>query len=147
MRSSPQHDVCSLGYVAGFTNPEVCNRADLFDVYVNLPDSTITVSTTAKGLLNIHSSVMLWGEHFESSNKPVFEMVLLTLFGSAATEAMAMGKVHKDIGQLIVQSAEDAERTDAQVIKVRMCWGFQTGNNSQSCHFCGDGRPCHRCCF
>ena len=48
-------------------------------------------------------------------------MVLLTLFRSAATEAMAMGKVHKDIGQLIVQSAEDAERTDAQVIKVRMC--------------------------
>lgn len=68
------------GYVAGFTDPEVGNRADLFDVYVNLPESTITVSPTAK-------------------------------------EAMAMGKVHKDIGQLIVQSAEDAERTDAQVIK------------------------------
>ncbi|XP_059930014.1 DENN domain-containing protein 10 [Gadus macrocephalus] len=68
------------GYVAGFTNPEVGNRADLFDVYVNLPDNTITVSPDAK-------------------------------------EALAMGKVHKDIGQLIVQSAEDAERTDAQVIK------------------------------
>ncbi|KAJ3610941.1 hypothetical protein NHX12_023031 [Muraenolepis orangiensis] len=70
------------GYVAGFTNPEVGNRADLFDVYVNLPDSTITVSPTAK-------------------------------------EAMAMGKVHKDIGQLIVQSAEDADRTDAQDISVK----------------------------
>ncbi|KAG7279812.1 hypothetical protein CRUP_013722 [Coryphaenoides rupestris] len=68
------------GYVAGFTDPEVGSRADLFDVYVNLPESTITVSPTAK-------------------------------------EAMAMGKVHKDIGQVIVQSAEDAERTDAQVIK------------------------------
>lgn len=37
------------------------------------------------------------------------------------TEAMAMGKLHKDIGQLIVQSAEDAERSDSQVIKVRTC--------------------------
>lgn len=35
------------------------------------------------------------------------------------TEAMAMGKLHKDIGHLIVQSAEDAERSDSQVIKVR----------------------------
>lgn len=37
----------------------------------------------------------------------------------ATTEAMAMGKFHKDIGNLIVQSAEDAERSDSQVIKVR----------------------------
>lgn len=35
------------------------------------------------------------------------------------TEAMAMGKLHKDVGHLIVQSAEDAERSDGQVIKVR----------------------------
>lgn len=33
-------------------------------------------------------------------------------------EAMAMGKLHKDIGLVIVQSAEDADRTDGQVIKV-----------------------------
>lgn len=33
-------------------------------------------------------------------------------------EAMTMGKLHKEIGHLIVQSAEDTDRTDAQVIKV-----------------------------
>ncbi|XP_034040785.1 DENN domain-containing protein 10 isoform X3 [Thalassophryne amazonica] len=68
------------GYIAGFVDPEVSNRSDLFDVYVNLPDSIITVSQNAK-------------------------------------EAMTMGKLHKDIGLFIVQSAEDAERTDSQVIK------------------------------
>lgn len=30
-----------------------------------------------------------------------------------------MGKLHKEIGHLIVQSAEDVERSDSQVIKVR----------------------------
>ncbi|TMS04886.1 Protein FAM45A [Larimichthys crocea] len=68
------------GYVAGFVDPEVSNRSDLFDVYVNLPDSVITVSQSAK-------------------------------------EAMAMGKLHKEVGHLIVQSAEDADRSDSQVIK------------------------------
>lgn len=41
--------VCSPGYVAGFVDPEVSNRSDLFDVYVNLPDSVITISQGAKG--------------------------------------------------------------------------------------------------
>ncbi|XP_037540606.1 DENN domain-containing protein 10 [Nematolebias whitei] len=68
------------GYVAGFVDPDVSNRSDLFDVFVNLPDGVITVSQGAK-------------------------------------EAMAMGKLHKDIAQLIVRSAEDAERSDSQVIK------------------------------
>ncbi|KAF4090600.1 hypothetical protein AMELA_G00053040 [Ameiurus melas] len=68
------------GYVAGFVDPEVINRSDLFDVFVNLPDNEITIARHAK-------------------------------------EAMAMGKLHKEIGHLIVQSAEDADRTDAQVIK------------------------------
>uniref|UniRef100_A0A3B4A2V4 UDENN domain-containing protein n=1 Tax=Periophthalmus magnuspinnatus TaxID=409849 RepID=A0A3B4A2V4_9GOBI len=70
---------CS-GYVAGFVDPEVSNRGDLFDVYVNLPDSIITVSPSAK-------------------------------------ESMSMGKLHKEIGLLILQSAEDAEKSDSQVIK------------------------------
>ncbi|XP_034158645.1 DENN domain-containing protein 10 isoform X2 [Pangasianodon hypophthalmus] len=70
---------CS-GYVAGFVDPEVINRSDLFDVFVNLPDNEITIAQHAK-------------------------------------EAMAMGKLHKEIGHLIVQSAEDADRTDIQVIK------------------------------
>lgn len=39
----------SAGYVAGFVDPEVSNRLDLFDVYVNLPDGVITVSQSAKG--------------------------------------------------------------------------------------------------
>lgn len=39
----------SVGYVAGFVDPEVRDRSDLFDVYVNLPDSEITVSQNAKG--------------------------------------------------------------------------------------------------
>lgn len=39
----------STGYIAGFVNPEVSNRTDLFDVFVNLPDSTITISQSAKG--------------------------------------------------------------------------------------------------
>lgn len=68
------------GYVAGFVDPEVINRSDLFDVFVNLPDSEITISQHAK-------------------------------------EVMAMGKLHKEIGHFIVQSAEDSDRTDAQVIK------------------------------
>lgn len=37
------------GYVAGFVDPEISNRPDLFDVYVNLPDSEITISQNAKG--------------------------------------------------------------------------------------------------
>ncbi|XP_071011403.1 DENN domain-containing protein 10-like [Oncorhynchus clarkii lewisi] len=68
------------GYIAGFVDPEVRNRSDLFDVYVNLPDSEITISQSAK-------------------------------------EAMSMGKLHKDIGLVIVQSAENADRTDGQIIK------------------------------
>ncbi|XP_074089646.1 DENN domain-containing protein 10 isoform X2 [Macrotis lagotis] len=68
------------GYIAGFVDSEVSNRPDLYDVFVNLADSEITVSQPAK-------------------------------------EAMTMGKLHKEIGQLIVQSAEDPEKSDSQVIK------------------------------
>lgn len=40
--------MCS-GYVAGFVDPEVINRSDLFDVFVNLPDNEITIAQHAKG--------------------------------------------------------------------------------------------------
>ncbi|KAF7253429.1 Protein FAM45A [Varanus komodoensis] len=68
------------GYIAGFIDSEVSNRLDLYDVYVNLPESEITVSQQVK-------------------------------------EAMTMGKLHKEIGQLIVQSAEDTEKSNSQVVK------------------------------
>ncbi|KAG8435817.1 hypothetical protein GDO86_013672 [Hymenochirus boettgeri] len=68
------------GYVAGFTDPDVSNRLDLYDVYVNLAERNITVSQNAK-------------------------------------EALALGKLHKDIGQMIVQLAEDPETSDNQIIK------------------------------
>ncbi len=110
--------VFSAGYVAGFVDPEVSNRSDLFDVYVNLPDSVITVSQSAKGRVcskrkqHVSKSTLVperVAQHFPQTD------VL-----PPTTEAMAMGKLHKDIGQLIVQSAEDAERSDSQVIKVRL---------------------------
>ncbi|XP_077585216.1 DENN domain-containing protein 10 isoform X1 [Stigmatopora nigra] len=68
------------GYIAGFVDPEVSNRTELFDVFVNLPESIITISKSAK-------------------------------------ESMMMGKLHKEIGHLIVQSAEDTEKSDSHVIK------------------------------
>lgn len=68
------------GYIAGFVDSEVSNRADLYDVFVNLADSEITIAPLAK-------------------------------------EAMTMGKLHKEIGHLIVQSAEDPEKSDSQVIQ------------------------------
>ncbi|XP_049620460.1 DENN domain-containing protein 10 isoform X2 [Suncus etruscus] len=71
--------VCT-GYVAGFVDPEVSNRPDLYDVFVNLADSEITIAPLAK-------------------------------------EAMTMGKLHKEMGQRIIQSAEDPEKSDSQVIQ------------------------------
>ncbi|EFB13662.1 hypothetical protein PANDA_003433, partial [Ailuropoda melanoleuca] len=68
------------GYIAGFVDLEVSNRSDLYDVFVNLADSEITIAPLAK-------------------------------------EAMTMGKLHKEIGQLIVKSAEDPEKSDSQVIQ------------------------------
>ncbi|VTJ55717.1 Hypothetical predicted protein [Marmota monax] len=68
------------GYIAGFVDLEVSNRPDLYDVFVNLADSEITIAPLAK-------------------------------------ESMTMGKLHKEIGQLIVQSAEDPEKSDSQVIQ------------------------------
>ncbi|KAM9325298.1 DENN domain-containing protein 10 [Gastrophryne carolinensis] len=70
---------CS-GYIAGFHESEVGNRSDLYDVFVNLAESSILVSAGAK-------------------------------------EVLMLGKLHKEIGQLMVQSAEDPDKSDSQVIK------------------------------
>lgn len=43
--------LCSPGYIAGFTDSEVNSRPDLYDVYVNLADSEITISPVVKGWL------------------------------------------------------------------------------------------------
>ncbi|XP_069835772.1 DENN domain-containing protein 10 isoform X2 [Dendropsophus ebraccatus] len=70
----------TAGFVAGFHDPDVGNRPDLYDVFVNLAENSITVSPSAK-------------------------------------EAMTLGKLHKEIGQLMLQAAEDPEKSDSQVIK------------------------------
>lgn len=110
--------VFSAGYVAGFVDPDVSNRSDLFDVYVNLPDSVITVSQSAKGTMCskgkqcVCKSTLIpqrVAQHFSQTDVPY-----------PSTESMAMGKLHKEIGQLIVQSTEDPERSDSQAIKVRI---------------------------
>ncbi|KAM8924861.1 DENN domain-containing protein 10 [Pelodytes ibericus] len=68
------------GYIAGFHDPDVSNRPDLYDVFVNLAESSIALSPSAK-------------------------------------EALTLGKFHKDIGWLIVQSVEDPDVSESQVIK------------------------------
>lgn len=68
------------GYIAGFVDPEVINRSDLYDVFVNLAESEIAIAPRAK-------------------------------------ETMTVGKLHKEVAQLIVQSAEDPEKSDSQVIQ------------------------------
>lgn len=44
---------------------------------------------------------------------------LFPLSSTLPPEAMTMGKLHKDIGQLIVQSAEDPDKPNGQVVKVK----------------------------
>ncbi|NXA52756.1 FA45A protein, partial [Nothocercus julius] len=39
---------CTGSYIAGFTDSEVSSRPDLYDVYVNLADSEITISPGVK---------------------------------------------------------------------------------------------------
>lgn len=43
-----------------------------------------------------------------------FNAIALCLF----IDSMAMGKLHKDIGHLIMQTAEDPEKSESQVVKV-----------------------------
>lgn len=100
------------GYVAGFVDPEVSNRPDLFDVYVNLPERVIQVSQNAKGTVSVYLAGWL----------PFSQISPLHFYATAPCtiiEAMAMGKLHKDIGHLIMQSAEDPDRSESQVIMVR----------------------------
>lgn len=141
--------VFSTGYVAGFVDPEVNNRSDLFDVYVNLPDSVITVSQSAKG--TVHRMRKLYASNSVLNPESRISLKLTVQFLN--TEAMVMGKLHKDIGHLIVQSAEDTERSDSQVIKVsthsqHVCLQLQlrkmlsnaTTARSFIGHFCQDKR-------
>ncbi|KAM9185531.1 DENN domain-containing protein 10-like [Dugong dugon] len=59
----------------------------------------------------------------EVSNRPDLDDVFVNLadseipVASLAKETMTIGEVHKEIGQLIVQSAEDPEKPDSQVIE------------------------------
>lgn len=61
--------------------------------------------------------------NLEESNRPDLYDVLVNLAESEITiaplakEAMAMAKLHKEMGQLIVQSAEDPEKSASQVIQ------------------------------
>ncbi|XP_072281116.1 DENN domain-containing protein 10 isoform X2 [Pyxicephalus adspersus] len=68
------------GYIAGFHEAAVANRPDLYDVFLNLEENSVSISHSAK-------------------------------------EALTMGKLHKEFGQLMVQSAEDPDKTEVQVIK------------------------------
>lgn len=52
------------------------------------------------------------------------ECVLLCFGFFSYSEAMTMGKLHKEIGQLIVQSVEDPDKSDSQVIKVNILFSF-----------------------
>lgn len=98
------------GYVAGFVDPEVSNRTDLFDVYVNLPESVITVSQSAKGTMSSSAS---------KSSSSIIPSCFYAVDPCPITESMAMGKLHRDIGHLIMQTAEDPEKSESQVVKVR----------------------------
>ncbi|XP_053160187.1 DENN domain-containing protein 10 isoform X6 [Hemicordylus capensis] len=59
----------------------------------------------------------------EVSNRPDLYDVYVNLaeneitISQQAKEAMTMGKLHKEIGQLIVQSAEDPDKSNSQVVK------------------------------
>lgn len=45
-----------------------------------------------------------------------------------------MGKLHKEIGQLIVQSAEDPEKSDSQVIQVTLGLPYEASCSSLTVH-------------
>lgn len=68
--------VLPTGYVAGFVDPEVSNRPDLFDVYVNLPERVIQVSQNAKGTVSVYLVGWLAGCLFLKSTHCIFMLLL-----------------------------------------------------------------------
>uniref|UniRef100_A0A8C0RSR3 UDENN domain-containing protein n=1 Tax=Canis lupus familiaris TaxID=9615 RepID=A0A8C0RSR3_CANLF len=69
----------------------------------------------------LHSYVHLNADELEALQMCCQQVVLKIPSCDCSTfpeaEAMTMGKLHKEIGQLIVQSAEDPEKSDSQVIQ------------------------------
>lgn len=73
--------LCSPGYVAGFTDSEVNSRPDLYDVYVNLADSEITISPVVKGWLLL--MFWIWGLFISESivtTEPQAVLILVPLW-------------------------------------------------------------------
>lgn len=67
-------------YVAGFTNAEIENKPELYDIFLNVSDGEI--------ILNPHSK-----------------------------EFFQMGKMHKEIAKFLVQSSEDEDMADEDILK------------------------------
>lgn len=69
-------------------------------------------------------SPLVWSFRFSVGRLGYFLLCkilnLYPTFFLLSSEAMTMGKLHKEIGQLIVQSAEDPEKSDSQVIQVTL---------------------------
>eukprot|EP01101_Sappina_pedata_P001515 TRINITY_DN11599_c0_g1_i1.p1 TRINITY_DN11599_c0_g1~~TRINITY_DN11599_c0_g1_i1.p1 ORF type:complete len:378 (-),score=127.92 TRINITY_DN11599_c0_g1_i1:91-1224(-) len=80
--SSPELDDLnqSAVYCAGFTDPEVRQRVDLYDIFVDINALGVTVSESAKG-------------------------------------DFLLGSIHKELATFLVESSENPDATDQQVIK------------------------------
>lgn len=97
------------------------SRSDLFDVFVNLSSSDITVSPHAKGtssskLFSLPNELRIL---FALPSDYSFCLVQKCYRGFLFTEYFTMGKLHKDIALHMMQSAEDTSKSEQQTIKVR----------------------------